>query len=78
MAMETKQTSGTRDLVGDTERDESRGRFDRDDESRASRPRPLCRRGDAGRRGTAREDDTRRGGAGTLDRDDDDARGATT
>ena len=77
MTMETKQTSGTRDLVGDTERDdESRGRFERDDESRASRPRGgAATRADEG---TAREDDTRRGGAGTLDRDDDATRDATT
>jgi hypothetical protein len=69
--METKQTSGTRDLVGDTERDESRGRFERDDESRASATAASATRAEEG---TAREDDTQRGGAGTLDRDDDDAR----
>ena len=74
MTMETKQTSGTRDLVGDTARDdEPRGRFDRDDESReaataASVPAAATR----AEEGTAREDDTRRGGTGTLDRDDDD------
>jgi len=71
MTMETKQTSGTRDLVGDTARDdEPRGRFDRDDESREAATATRAEEG------TAREDDTRRGGTGTLDRDDDDDRDA--
>ena len=52
------------------EREEPRGRFERDDESRASAtaasvPAAATRADE----GTAREDDTRRGGTGTLDRD---------
>ncbi len=78
MTMETKQTSGTRELAGDAERgDEPRGRFDRDDESRAAAPAAsvpgAATRADDG---TARErdDETMRrddqARSGTLDRDD--------
>jgi hypothetical protein len=80
MTMETKQTTGTRELAGDAERvDEPRGRFERDDEARASAtaasvPEAATRADE----GTARErdgdmtrrDDAARAGSGTLDRDE--------
>jgi hypothetical protein len=81
MTMETKQTSGTRDLV---DGDEPRGRFERDDDSRAaataaSVPEAATRADEGSRRDerdaeAMRRDDTTRAGTGTLDRDDDTAR----
>jgi hypothetical protein len=81
MTMETKQTSGTRELAGDAERvDEPRGRFERDDEARASAtaasvPEAATRadEGTARERDddtTRRDDERARAGTGTLDRDE--------
>jgi len=91
MTMETKQTSGTRELAGDAERvDEPRGRFERDDEARASAtaasvPEAATRADEGAARerddDTTRRDDAARAGTGTLDRDetprDDTSRGDT-
>jgi hypothetical protein len=80
MTMETKQTSGTRELAGDAERvDEPRGRFERDDEARASAtaasvPEAATRADEGTTRelddDTTRRDDAARAGTGTLDRDE--------
>ena len=80
MTMETKQTSGTRELAGDAERvDEPRGRFERDDEARASAtaasvPEAATRADEGTARerddDTTRRDDAARAGTGTLDRDE--------
>ncbi len=84
MTMETKQTSGTRELAGDAERvDEPRGRFARDDEearasaTAASVPEAATRADEGTVRDRDRDDDTTRrdderarAGTGTLDRDE--------